>query len=123
MTRIFVIDDDSEIRDVLKDILARSGYEVMVAADGAEALTLQKATPADLIITDIIMPQKEGLETIMEYRRDFPSVKIIAMSGGGKVEPETYLEAANLLGAQAALSKPFGLAEMLATVKKLLAEV
>jgi DNA-binding response OmpR family regulator len=120
MARILVIDDDIEIIGMLKKTLVRSGYEVMVAADGDEALKLQKMTAADLIITDLIMPRKEGLETIMEFRRDYPSVKIIAMSGGGKLEPETYLKTANFLGAQATLAKPFELEEMLREVKKLL---
>jgi CheY-like chemotaxis protein len=120
MARILVVDDDGEIREVIKQILLRSGYEVTPAANGQEALDLQKANPADLIITDLIMPEKEGLETIMEIRRDYPSVKIIAMSGGGKIGPDNYLKTAKVLGAHMVLSKPFELGELLKAVKNLL---
>jgi CheY-like chemotaxis protein len=120
MVRILVVDDDSEIREMIKKILLRSGYEVMLAGNGQEALDLQKAIPADLIITDLIMPEKEGLETIIEIRRDYPSVKIIAMSGGGKIGPDNYLKTAKVLGAHKTLSKPFELRELLKEVKDLL---
>jgi DNA-binding response OmpR family regulator len=120
MPRILVIDDDSAIRKMLKKSLERSGYEVMAASDGQKGLDLHKETPADLIITDVIMPNKEGLETIIEFRRDFPGVKIIAISGGGEIGPEGYLKAAMAFGADKALAKPLELKELVKVVEKLL---
>ena len=120
MTRILVADDDDAIRHILKEYLEKAGYDVLVAQNGAEALKLGRATPIDLLITDILMPEKEGLETIMEFRRQFPSVKIIAMSGGGTVEAEVYLDFAKTLGAQKIFAKPFELKDLLEEVRKLI---
>ncbi len=120
MTQILVIDDDIEIREMLKQLLERADYEVSVAPDGKVALRLHHAKPADLVITDIVMPEKEGLETIMELRRDFPSVKVIAISGGGKIEANNYLDIAKAMGAQRTFVKPFELNELLEAVRKLL---
>jgi len=83
MARILLIDDDAPVRRTLRKMLERQGYEVEEAPDGKAGLTLYQENPADLIITDLIMPEMEGIETIMELRRRFPDVKIIAMSGGG----------------------------------------
>jgi len=91
MAQILIIDDEATIRDLLVKILEREGYKTITAADGKEGIRIFRENPADLIITDLIMPEKEGIETIMELRRDFRDVKVIAMSGGGKIEPETYL--------------------------------
>jgi DNA-binding response OmpR family regulator len=120
MARILVIDDDPQVQDMLKQFLERAGYEVGVAPDGNAGLILHRAHPADLIITDIVMPGKEGLETIMECRRDFPAVRIIAISGGGKIGPHDYLNTARAMGAQRTFSKPFDLQELLAAVRELL---
>ncbi|MEW6262107.1 MAG: response regulator [Thermodesulfobacteriota bacterium] len=120
MTRILVIEDDENTRDVLRQMLNRSGYEVVEARDGKEGLKLYRMEPADLVITDILMPEKEGIQTIMELRREFPWVKIIAISGGGVVGPETYLTMARELGADRTLSKPFTLTALVALVKELL---
>src|SRR5260370_37787243 len=84
MARILVVDDDHDICEVLEMGLTHAGHEVRVAADGASALRLVRAQPLHLIITDIFMPGKEGIETIMEIRRDFPAVKVVAVSGGGR---------------------------------------
>jgi YesN/AraC family two-component response regulator len=83
MANILIIDDDQQILNMLSQILKRAGYGVVEALDGKQGLKLYRENPTDLIITDIIMPEKEGLETIMELQRDFPDVKIIAISGGG----------------------------------------
>ena len=120
MTRILAIDDDMEIREMLQQLLEGAGYEVMVAPDGKEALKLHHANPVNLIITDIVMPEKEGLETIMEFRSQSPGVKIIAISGGGKLEANDYLNLAQMLGAQKTLSKPFELKNLLEEVRELL---
>jgi CheY-like chemotaxis protein len=112
MARILVVDDDHDICEVLAMGLKHAGHEVRVAADGASALR-----PFDLIITDIFMPGKEGIETIMEIRRDFPAVKVVAMSGGGRTGDLHYLRDAVALGAVRTLRKPFGRAELLDAVR------
>jgi DNA-binding NtrC family response regulator len=120
MAQILIIDDEVTIRDLLIKILEREGYETMNASNGKEGVKLYRENPVDLVITDLIMPEKEGIETIMELRRDFRDVKIIAMSGGGKIDPETYLQIAKTLGAIETLAKPFDLKKVLKTVQELL---
>jgi len=119
MNPILIIDDDIEILSVLRLILEREGYDVLAASDGKEGLKLCRQQRVDLVITDLVMPEKEGVETIMELRRDFPHVKIIAMSGGGSIAPENYLHMAQMLGAQRTLRKPFTPNEMLEAVREL----
>ncbi|UCD87844.1 MAG: response regulator [Desulfobacterales bacterium] len=120
MQQILIIDDEEQIRAVFKEMLGRSGYMVSEASNGKEGLMLQREKPADLIITDIIMPEKEGLETIRELRIEFPEVKIIAISGGGEIGSDQYLNAAKQFGAACTLHKPIGLQELLQTVQRLL---
>jgi YesN/AraC family two-component response regulator len=119
MARILIIDDSIVIRKMLKQFLEKASYEVLDAPDGKAGLKLHHVKPADLVITDIVMPEKDGLEIIMEFRRDFPAVKIIAVSGGGQVDANEYLHTARLLGAQKTLSKPFELQDLLRAVKEL----
>jgi DNA-binding NtrC family response regulator len=123
MTRILIIDDESMIRDLLVNILEREGYETITASGGKDGIKIYQENPTDLIITDLLMPEKDGIETIMELRRDFQDVKIIAMSGGGKIDPETYLEIAKTMGAIKTIEKPFNLRELLKTVQELLEQV
>src|SRR5919108_2919694 len=99
VARILIIDDDDQIRRMLCQALEQAGYEAVEARDGQEGLEHYRAAPTDLIITDILMPGKEGLETIMELRREVPGVKIIAISGGGQTGNMTFLEIARYLGA------------------------
>jgi DNA-binding response OmpR family regulator len=120
MARILIIDDEVTIRDLLIKILEREGYETMNAPDGKEGIRLYRENPADLIITDLIMPEKEGIETIMELRRDFQNVKIIAMSGGGKIDADTYLQIAKTIGAIETIAKPFDRKELLNRVQGIL---
>ena len=120
MARILVIDDEAMIRNLLTRILEREGYDVVTASNGEDGIKIHRENPADLIITDLIMPDKEGIETIMELRRDFQDVKIIAMSGGGKIDPETYLHIAKTIGALKTLAKPFDRKELLTTIRELL---
>ena len=120
MARILVIDDDSYVLDVLQKILQRAGYDVRATCRAREAMTLYKKEPADLLITDILMPEQEGLETIMEFRRDVPDLKIIAISGGGSAGSLDYLRTAKLFGADRILAKPFASEEMLEAVGELL---
>lgn len=120
MPRILIIDDELQIRNMLRQMLEREGYEVTEAPDGSVALRLQAENPADLIVTDIIMPDKEGLETIMEMKRLFPAVKIIAMSGGGRNEPKDYLNLAQKLGAAKCFAKPIERKVLISAVKELI---
>lgn len=117
MARILVVDDDSQVRDVLIETLEEAGYEVVGVPDGREVLKLLKKMPFDMVITDIIMPEKEGIETILEFRQVFPDLKFIAISGGGRFGPlSNYLEIARNLGAYCTFSKPFEQKELLEAV-------
>ena len=120
MARILIIDDEPMIRDLLVNILEHAGYETITASGGKDAIEIYRENPADLIITDLLMPEKDGLETIMELRRDSKDVKIIAMSGGGKIDPETYLQIAKTVGAVKTLAKPIRIKELLKTVQEAL---
>ena len=120
MARIIIIDDNVYILDMLKQTLEREGYEVVEASNGNEGIRLYRENLADLIITDILMPKKEGLETIMELKRDFPDVKIIAISGGGRISPKEYLSMAKKLGARHTFSKPVEREKLLAAVRELI---
>ena len=120
MTRILLVDDDQQFRSMLSESLRRAGYDVTEARDGSEGITLYRDQPSDLIITDLIMPEKEGLETIQEYRRNYPGVKIIAISGGSRNGPVDYLKIAKAFGAQHALAKPFLRQELLDVITQVL---
>ena len=120
MKRILVIDDDIQMREMLRQVLERAKYEVEDAADGKIGTNIHRQQPVDMVITDLIMPEKEGIETIRELRRDFPQLKIIAISGGGRIGANGYLNVAKTIGADATFSKPFELKELIETVKKLL---
>ena len=119
MAQILVIDDDPQIGRLLEKVLSRAGHEVVIALNGREGLQLFREGTFDLLITDLIMPEKEGLETIMELRRDYPDSNIIAMSGGGRIGPDSYLKMANTLGAKKTLTKPFGREDLLSAVNDL----
>jgi DNA-binding response OmpR family regulator len=120
MERILLVDDDDMLAAMIVDITARAGYEVFRAKDGAEALEAFDKS-YDLVITDLIMPRTEGLELIRELRRLNADTPIIAMSGGGRNAPETYLPVAKLLGATVALSKPFSSQQLLAAIRSAVA--
>jgi CheY-like chemotaxis protein len=120
MGRILVVEDDKAVRDLLREILERAGHEVIDASNGQEAITLYKENPADLVITNILMPEKEGLETIQELRRDDADIKIIAISGGGQIGPADYLDVARRFGAKRTFSKPFNRKDLLKAVDELL---
>jgi len=133
MGSILIIDDEEDIRDALQMVLESAGYDVKVASNGNEAVALQRAEPADLIITDIIMPEKDGVSTIKEIRQDFPGTRIIAISGGGGVQPveyvpeaittTAYLAAAKEAGADMAFTKPFEREDLIQAVNDLFAKV
>lgn len=117
MARILIIDDESQIRSMLRLMLERVGYEIAEAPDGIEGIRQYRENPADLIITDLIMPNKDGIGMIIDLKKEFPQVKIIAMSGGGVNRPEGYLDGAQKLGATRTLTKPIDRDEMLKAVK------
>jgi DNA-binding response OmpR family regulator len=105
--RILVIDDNRDLRDSLQLMLQQVGYDVETARDGQQAIEVQQKRPVRIVITDIFMPGKEGIETIEYFRQEWPEVKIVAMSGGGEVAKRGYLKVAADIGADAALQKPF----------------
>ena len=117
--RILIIDDDEGLRRVLGQILVRAGYVVTEAVNGCEGLRSFRKEPVDLVVCDLIMPDKEGLETISVLRKEFPAVKIIAISGGARVTGYDFLPAASGLGANVALAKPFTREQILETVEQL----
>jgi DNA-binding NtrC family response regulator len=119
--RIMVVDDDAGIRRVLHILLSRAGYQVSQARDGAEALRLWRDTGGDLVITDLHMPEKDGIEMIIELLSHSPGVRIIAMSGGGQTKRLDLLGNATLLGVVHTIEKPFTLNEMMSTVRRALA--
>ncbi len=130
MADILVIDDEPDVRESIETVLQRAGHTVRTAADAFDGITLCRAAQPDLMITDIVMPRGHGFEAITQVRADFPSVRIIAISGGGNFQaanyrPEAvttsaYLAAAGRFGADAILPKPFDRAELLAVVARVL---
>ncbi len=117
---VLVIEDEPQMRTMLKQMIEDIGCDVVKASDGKEGVKLYRANPFDLIVTDIIMPEKEGIETIIELKRDFPDVKIIAVSGGGEIDAETYLSMAKKLGARYTFAKPISREELLKAIRQLL---
>ncbi len=120
MSKILVLDDEPSILLMIKKMLEKAGYEVIVASNGKEGMRLFERDKPDMVITDIIMPEKEGLETIFELRRMHPDLKIIAISGGGRISPDGYLPGAKLLGANMVFQKPLVQKEFLNAVASLL---
>jgi CheY-like chemotaxis protein len=121
MAQILVIEDHDEVRHLVKEMLTRVGHKVEDAPNGAVALRMLEELPADLIITDIFMPEKEGVETIREVKKRFPEIRILAMSGGVGVMDSSYaLRLAKGLGADRTLPKPITRSQLLAAVDSLL---
>ena len=120
MKQILVIDDEPDILKLISKILEKAGYKVMTAENGRLADKLFNEYPFDLVITDIVMPQKEGLEIILQLKENSPDTKILAISGGGKIEFAEYLDAARATGAHAIVKKPFEISHLLNTVEQLL---
>ena len=132
MSKVIIIDDEEDIRAVLKEIFVRADFDVRVASDGEEGLNLLREESADLVITDIIMPGKDGVQTAYDIRMEFPKTKIIVMSGGGNVSPQdyepsaitttAYLASAAEIGADLTLTKPFDRKELIKTARELIAQ-
>ena len=120
MARILVIDDDADVRRVIRRYLQADGHEVVEAQDGKAGMKLFRERPADLVVTDFFMPEQEGLETIKELRRSFPDPKILVVTGAAPGGTFDFRAHATLLGAGATLSKPFTREELLGAVHALL---
>ena len=120
MKKVLIIDDDHDFRRMLCSKLKKSGYEVEEAEDGVKGINKFIETPVNLVVTDIIMPEKEGMETILELKKIDPSVKIIVVSGGGRSVPQDYLNIAEYFGAIKSFRKPFNLNEFVNTVDNLI---
>jgi CheY-like chemotaxis protein len=120
MPSILLIDDDDTLRLTLRRSLERAGYETHEADNGRTALNCLREAPVDLILTDILMPEMEGIELILSLRRSLPTLPIIAMSGGGRATPEGYLKLSQDSGATSILTKPFEIEQLLATVSALI---
>jgi DNA-binding response OmpR family regulator len=121
MARILLIDDDDAVRTMLGLTLTHFGHAVIEARDGEEGLLLFNHNETDLVITDIVMPEKEGLEVLMTLRKKIPPVKMIAISGGGRQSAEDNLHLAKLMGAARVLAKPVTTEALMAAVNDLLA--
>jgi CheY-like chemotaxis protein len=122
MARILIIEDDEPVRTMLGLTLAHFGHSVIEARDGEEGLMLFRNNETDLVITDIVMPEKEGLEVLMTLRKKYPPVKMIAISGGGRQTAKDNLHIAKLMGATRVLAKPVTTETLMAVVNELLAE-
>ncbi len=119
LLNLLLIDDDIFFRELIKDILIDYPVNVIEAPDGDQGLELLKKEPVHIVITDIIMPEKEGLESIIEIIQKYPGVKIIAVSGGGNTGTTQYLDMAESLGAHETLAKPFEASELIEKINKL----
>ena len=122
MHKILLVDDEQLIREGLQRILELKGYEVTIAKDGKEAIEALGKYKPDMIITDIIMPERDGIEVILFARKQHPDVKIVAISGGGRINAQDHLEIAKQLGVNNTLTKPFSSDELIVTIETLLKE-
>lgn len=122
MPSILIIEDDDLLRETIASMLAKKGYTVRQARDGNQGLEVFRAAPADLVLTDLIMPNKEGIATITELRRAHPKLGIIAMSVDRSNDAPLYLKFAHALGATRILKKPFDLPTLFKAVEEVLAE-
>jgi YesN/AraC family two-component response regulator len=120
MAKILIIDDETAIAMMLKKMVEKAGFEAKTANNGVEGLSVFDTFNPDLLITDIVMPEKEGLELIFELRRKNPNLKIIAISGGGRFQYEGYLNSAKHLGANRVFQKPLDLKELINSITELL---
>ena len=120
MQRILLIDDNEEMRSMLGQMIREAGFDVVLAANGNEGIAQYRSAPADLIITDIIMPEKGGLQTIVEIRRDYPKARVIAMSGGFKSHSDDHGALAKIMGVDRILAKPFSRDDLLGAVDEVL---
>jgi DNA-binding response OmpR family regulator len=119
MRKILIADDNSDFAESLKLALEAGGYEIELARNGADAIACQVVFRADILITDLVMPEQDGFETLEAFRREFPGTRIVVVSGAQKLDPEKYLNAATLIGADAAFRKPFEVEALLEKLRTL----
>ena len=120
MAQILVIDDNDQFREMLRECLEKAGYEVLVASDGKIGVELYRDKHPDLVITDVIMPEKDGAEVIFDLQREFPGIKMIVMTGGGQDDAQTYLKSImTFSNVKYAFEKPFAMDELLRVVKEI----
>jgi DNA-binding response OmpR family regulator len=117
---ILLIEDEPAVRETVRQVLASEGHDVICASDGRKGVDLFRKSVFDLVVTDIIMPEKEGIQTISEIRAINPRARIIAMSGGGRVGSTDFLSVASKLGANDTIAKPFDPEDLIAKVDKLM---
>ncbi len=117
---ILIVEDDRELREMLRLSLTRRKFTVIEAENGKEAIAHFKPSVTDLVIVDLIMPEEDGLKVIMKMKQIKPEIKIIAISGGGKAGPASYLQLARTLGADEAYPKPFSLHDLISRIESLL---
>ena len=120
MEKILIMDDCGDFRALLRETLVEAGYEVLEAADGNEGLQLYHRNPVSIVIIDMLMPIKDGIETIMELRKESFPVKIIAVSGGGHIPPADYLNMARVSGIDYTFTKPIDPNSLLSTIRQIL---
>jgi two-component system chemotaxis response regulator CheY len=117
MSSVLVVDDEDQVRQLVRETLARAGYQVWEARDGKEALQQYRQQHIDLVVMDILMPEQDGLESIIALRREFPKVKVVAITGSiDKIGILDFLDVAEMLGASRALQKPFEIQALLDAV-------
>lgn len=120
MPTILLIDDDTDLRKMLAKVLERERYRVLEAGTGVEAMRVLQIQTPDLVVTDLIMPDQDGIGTINQLKKDHPDIKIIAISGGGRMISQDYLNIARMLGAHHTFKKPFDNREFVAKIRELL---
>lgn len=119
MAVVLIIDDDAQIRELWADILSEEGHKVRAAPSGVQGVEIAKSEDVDVIITDILMPDKDGIETLLEIKSIRPKTRIVAVSGGGEILSSAYVKVAEKLGADAALQKPVDIDELCRVVSDL----
>ncbi len=122
LKNILLVDDEESIRKMVRAVLGEEEYAFTEASNGVEALEIMETQSFDLILTDVIMPDCDGIELVMSVRKKLPDIKVIVMSGGGRVRADHYLNLAEKLGAARVFEKPFNTAELRETVSELLSE-
>ena len=116
MTRVLVIDDDKFVRASIRAVLESAGHIVADVGDADEGIAMQRANPFDVVIVDLVMPRKEGLETIRELKTGYPELPVVAISGGGDIVRKNFVQTATAFGANETLEKPFGGDELLSAL-------
>ena len=119
MRKVLIADDNADLAQSLKLALEASGYEVQVARNGIDAIASQVTFDADILITDLVMPEQDGFETLRAFRKEFPKTRLVVMSGAQRFDPDKYLDAAMLIGADAAFRKPFRVEALLEKLRTL----